>query len=66
MEKVLLVCDHKGCPRRKKLDFDPKTMPRGTAYLLSECDWHVGDTGWEEAYDKNNKLLNPTSQIYEK
>ena len=64
MTKVLLACPHKGCPRSKKIDFDPDTMPKNTAVVVTECDWHVGDTGWEEYFDKKYKQLDPMPAKY--
>ena len=48
---VTLHCDEKGCPRKKKVDFDLETMPRGTAHITSSCPWHMKDGHfYEEVY----------------
>lgn len=59
MAEVLLVCRKHGCPRKKKVEYDQRTMPQGTTKIVLLCPWHEvhGDFGSEEYYDHNNKQI---------
>jgi len=54
-----LVCSQKGCPRIKKVQFDPKTMPENTAKIESRCPWHssAGDFEFELYFDAEGNQL---------
>jgi len=58
---VTLTCLKKDCPRKKKIDFDAGTMPKGTVEIKSYCPWHQdldGDkVSAEFCYNKNGKEL---------
>jgi len=60
MDKVILECIVKNCPRKLKTDFDEDTMPEGTVKIKSYCPWHLEEGGKEYSelyFDKNGKEL---------
>lgn len=57
-KKVIVECTKKGCPRKIKIPFDEKSMPKGTVRILNTCEWHDdGDFSYESYYDKDNNEI---------
>lgn len=59
MKKVTLKCSIKGCPRKRKINFDKTCFPTETEVVTLRCPWHDnGDFDTEQYYDaKGNELF---------